>query len=75
MPVMTGTEAARIMRALGYRGTIFGMTGDPKGTGDRMAFERSGPDCVADKDSNGMGLLEATIMRVLDSERRPRRGT
>jgi CheY-like chemotaxis protein len=61
MPVMTGEQATRALRALGYHGTIVGMTGDPTGSADRAEFEAAGLNACFDKDSKAIECLHGVI--------------
>ena len=54
MPKMTGAQATRALRAMGFEGTIIGITGDPMGSHDRDDFQGSGVDFCIDKDSAGV---------------------
>lgn len=61
MPEMTGEKATRALRAMGYRGMIIGMTGDPIGSPDRSEFEAAGLDACADKDSKAIEYVHGVI--------------
>mmetsp|Transcript_16365 Transcript_16365/g.47707 ORF Transcript_16365/g.47707 Transcript_16365/m.47707 type:complete len:802 (-) Transcript_16365:66-2471(-) len=69
MPVMSGAEATREMRRMGYTGLIIGLTGDPIGSPDRAAFEAAGLDACTDKTADGMRAIE---LLLLDSTSRKR---
>ena len=79
MPEMTGAQATRRLREAGFAGHILGMTGDPVGSSDRADFERSGTDCVLDKDHAAMRVLAdrirecAASVHVAPNDRRARK--
>ena len=64
MPLMSGAEATRALRAAGYRGRIVGLTGDPKGCADRMRFEAAGLDVCMDKTSRGLAQASQYILEA-----------
>jgi signal transduction histidine kinase/DNA-binding response OmpR family regulator len=61
MPVMGGTQAARALRAAGFKGVIVGLTGDPHGCVERDEFDASGVDLTLDKGSSAIALLLAML--------------
>lgn len=61
MPIMSGAEAIREMRARGFQGTILGITGDPAGSPDRIDFECAGLDLCVDKTTEGMRAIESML--------------
>jgi len=69
MPNMSGTEATRQLRAGGFTGRIIGVTGDPVGCDDRMAFDNSGVDEVLDKDSQGTAVLRERLHALVGGGR------
>ncbi|KAJ1635973.1 hypothetical protein T492DRAFT_862424 [Pavlovales sp. CCMP2436] len=46
MPFVTGEKATRQLRAHGFEGMIFGMTGDPSGSLERENFQAAGLNCA-----------------------------
>jgi len=68
MPKMDGTTAAAKMRAIGFRGTIIGMTGDPEGCDERTTFEASGIDECLDKDSAGIERVIEVVKKMLERQ-------
>eukprot|EP00306_Pavlova_sp_CCMP459_P015030 CAMPEP_0185201416 /NCGR_PEP_ID=MMETSP1140-20130426/49202_1 /TAXON_ID=298111 /ORGANISM="Pavlova sp., Strain CCMP459" /LENGTH=228 /DNA_ID=CAMNT_0027768803 /DNA_START=15 /DNA_END=701 /DNA_ORIENTATION=- len=65
MPRCGGEEATRRLRAIGYRGLVIGMTGDPVGSPDRTAFEAAGLDECTDKTLEGMEVVSTHIDRLI----------
>mmetsp|Transcript_10227 Transcript_10227/g.27834 ORF Transcript_10227/g.27834 Transcript_10227/m.27834 type:complete len:241 (+) Transcript_10227:1695-2417(+) len=54
MPNLDGTQTAAMLRSRGFIGLLIGLTGDPKGSDARAAFEAAGLDLCADKTSAGL---------------------
>jgi len=63
MPVLTGEQTARRLRAAGYTGVIIGITGDPVGSPERANFASAGLNACVDKDTHGTKY----VMRVIAS--------
>jgi CheY-like chemotaxis protein len=57
MPNMSGTLAARALRAYGYSGKIVGLTGDPRGCPERDEFDAAGLNASLDKDSEAVAYV------------------
>eukprot|EP00306_Pavlova_sp_CCMP459_P007363 CAMPEP_0185166790 /NCGR_PEP_ID=MMETSP1139-20130426/13196_1 /TAXON_ID=298111 /ORGANISM="Pavlova sp., Strain CCMP459" /LENGTH=812 /DNA_ID=CAMNT_0027732251 /DNA_START=1 /DNA_END=2436 /DNA_ORIENTATION=+ len=72
MPEMSGTQATREMRRLGYTGLIIGLTGDPLGSPDRSSFEASGLDVCTDKTSDGMAQIEELLQGIISRKEQQR---
>lgn len=67
MPKLTGTDVARQLRSDGCEALIIGLTGDPRGSEDREAFEAAGLDMCADKSSEGVSSIIALIQQALEA--------
>lgn len=65
MPRMSGTLAARELRRRGFKGPIYGMTGDPVGCAERDAFEAAGLTRCMDKNSAGLTELYEVVAALL----------
>jgi len=66
MPVQTGREAVRELRAVGYTSMVVGMTGDPSGCADRDDFEAAGLNACVSKDTAGVHRLSGIIDSLAD---------
>jgi len=60
MPVMTGQQAATVLRAAGYTGRIVGVTGNAVGA-DGDAFVKAGVDAVVFKPCSAEKLLQGLL--------------
>jgi len=66
MPGVSGTAATRRLRAMGFRGVVVGMTGDPVGSPDRNEFEAAGLTACVDKTPEGMAAVQRQVDALLD---------
>jgi len=64
MPIMTGQEAAKELRARGYQGHIVGVTGNAIGS-DGAAFIAAGVDTVVFKPSTAQKLADGLRLQQL----------